>query len=317
MPRVTSPSRDLLQSGNPVHELSALVALVRSHLFGPARLTAAVDYYGSAVDLIKTAMYGGVGAQHVVLSTIESAAIDSATSEVHAWIEAGLSVRSFLDSEYPQNLLSVHNRPPWLFLAGYWNPDQDSKAVAVVGTRKASVEGIQRARRLSRDLVAAGYTVFSGLARGVDTAAHLAALKAGGRTIAVMGTGILRRYPRENAKIADAIIESGSALISPFAPEQPPTKWTFPVRNVAMSGMCLATIVVEAGETSGARMQAEAALYHGRSVFLPSSLVRAHSWARGLVETGLHGVRAVEVASTDDVLGRLQLAPSYTPAVAA
>jgi DNA processing protein len=156
--------------------------------------------------------------------------------------------------------------------------------------------------------------VFSGLAKGIDAHAHIGALRGGGRTVAVMGTGILRRYPAENAKLADAIVEAGGALLSQFFPNQPPTRWTFPKRNVTMSGLSLATVVVEAGATSGAKMQAEAALTHGRSVFLPSSLVAAHSWARRMVSEGFKGTLATEIHSTDDLLHRFD--PSSTAPLA-
>jgi DNA processing protein len=171
-----------------------------------------------------------------------------------------------------------------LFIAGKWDDSIDMRAVAIVGTRTASEDGCKRAYRLARELGAAGITVISGLAKGIDTCAHMGALKSGGRTVAVMGTGILERYPKENAALADSILRSGGALLSQFFPEQPPTRWTFPVRNVTMSGLSVATVVVEAGASSGARMQAQAALTHGRPVFLPTSLVEAHAWARKLVE---------------------------------
>ncbi len=310
----TPPDGD---GGRP-DELVALVALVRSHVFPADELSAAVDYYGSAAAVLDQVLQGSLPAasgQHALIGT-DDALIQRVAGEVAGWRREGLDVRTVLDDTYPPNLLSIHNRPPWLFFQGAWDSVRDSRAVAVVGTRQATDEGIRRAHRLSRELVEAGFSVFSGMARGIDTAAHIAALQAGGRTVAVMGTGIHVRYPRENARLADSIVAAGSSLVSQFLPAQPPTKWTFPARNVVMSGLALATAVVEAGETSGAKMQAEAALLHGRSVFLPSSLVAAHGWARRLVETGIRDSRAVEVGSTDDIVKRLTLDESLAPPLA-
>jgi DNA processing protein len=149
-------------------------------------------------------------------------------------------------------------------------------------------------------LTQAGVTVLSGLARGIDTAAHQAALDAGGRTIAVMGTGIRTIYPKENRELAARIIERG-ALVSQFWPETPPRTDTFPRRNIVTSGLSQGTVVVEASATSGAKMQARLALQHGKRVFLLSSLVSEREWARRYLERG-----AIEVRSVDDIVHQLQ-----------
>jgi len=314
----TGPAPIQLESGNRQHELIAIVALVRGQVLKSEQLAASTEYYGSAVEVVRRSLQGRsfANAMEPTLGVVTEENVERARVEVEEWQAEGLDVRSMLDDRYPANLLGIYNKPAWLFFAGHWDEARDSRAVAVVGTRTASEEGLRRAKRLSRELVEAGYTVFSGMAKGIDTAAHVAALKAGGRTIAVMGTGIQKRYPAENAKLADAIVQSGAALVSSFLPRQPPTKWTFPVRNVVMSGMCLATVVVEAGETSGAKLQAQYALHHGRSVFLPKSLVDGHAWARKYVTEGIHGIRAVEVASTDEIVHYLELDSSLAPPLA-
>jgi DNA processing protein len=315
---MTAPHSSQLEPGNSHHELIALVALVRGQVLKAEQLAAATEYYGSAVEVLHRSLregsYGTAAQLTLGMGTEDT--VERAEREVEDWRAQGLDVRSMLDDRYPANLLGISNKPAWLFFAGHWDEARDSRAVAVVGTRTASEEGLKRARRLSRELVEAGFTVLSGMAKGVDTAAHLAALKAGGRTVAVMGTGILERYPAENAKLADAILESGGALVSSFHPHQPPTKWTCPVRNITMSGLCLATVVVEAAATSGAKLQAQYALHHGRSVFLPKSLVDGHAWARKYVTEGIHGVRAVEVASTDAIVHHLELDPSLASPLA-
>jgi DNA processing protein len=169
----------------------------------------------------------------------------------------------------------------------------------VVGTRAASAEGLRQAEHLGHELVARDVTVISGLAKGVDAAAHEGTLAAGGRTIAVMGTGIERIYPREHAELAERIVESGGALVSQFWPDSPPTRFRFPMRNRTMSGMALGTVVVEASGTSGARMQARIALEHGKRVFLVSGLVTRETWAQRFLERP----GATEIGDVDEVLG--------------
>jgi DNA processing protein len=202
-----------------------------------------------------------------------------------------------LDEAYPLNLRLIYNLPPFLFVRGTEWTDADVRSVAVVGTRSPSPEGVKRATQLADQLVKAGVTVVSGLARGIDTAAHRATLSGGGRTIAVIGTGITRSYPRENTALAEEIVQSG-VLVSQFWPSTSPAKWTFPRRNVVMSGMAQGTAVVEASSTSGARMQARLALEHGKKVFLLRSLVTAQPWARKFVaERG-----AVEVSAVSEIV---------------
>jgi DNA processing protein len=190
-----------------------------------------------------------------------------------------LCFTTILDAEYPPSLRLIFNPPPFLVTRGTLR-DVDARGVAVVGTRDPSSEGVQRARRLARELAEAGITVYSGLAKGIDTAAHLGALEAGGRTIAVVGHGLLRPiYPKENIELAARILEQG-ALVSQFRPDTPPSRYTFPMRNAVTSGLSQGTVVVEASRTSGARMQARLAAEHGKRVWLLSSLVENFDWAR-------------------------------------
>jgi DNA processing protein len=158
---------------------------------------------------------------------------------------------------------------------------------------------LRQAAELAEGLAARGVPVISGLATGIDTAAHVAALGVGGRTVAVIGTGLRRAYPKENAELQHRISEEGLVL-SQFLPDAPPTKTSFPMRNAVMSGYAVATVVVEAAWRSGARMQARLALEHGRPVFLLDTLLE-HDWARDYASRpGATVVRDVE-----DVLSRL------------
>lgn len=229
--------------------------------------------------------------------TVE-ARLEQAASAIEEARDGGARLVTVLDREYPTNLRLVHNLPPFLFYRGVLERE-DARGVAVVGTRDASPDGLQRARQMSRGLVAAGVTVISGLARGIDTAAHEEALKHEGRTLAVLGTGILRTYPAENGQLAERIADRG-ALVSQFWPSQGPAKYTFPRRNVVTSGLSQGTVVIEASSTSGAKMQARLAIEHGKRVFLLANLVTAQPWARGYVERG-----AIPVGSVQEVLDLL------------
>ena len=210
--------------------------------------------------------------------------------------DEGIRLTTVLDDDYPVNLRVIDNLPPFLFYRGEFQPG-DAYSVAVVGTRVPSPEGLARARKIAGHLAEHGVTVLSGLARGIDTASHDATLKAGGRTIAVLGSGIRRVYPRENAGLAERIAATG-AVVSQFWPDTAPTSYTFPRRNVVTSGMGQGTVVVEASATSGAKMQARLAIEHGKQVFLLASLVTTRDWARSYLKRP----RVHEVADVDDVI---------------
>lgn len=188
---------------------------------------------------------------------------------------------SVLDAGYPVNLHAVHDRPALLFVRGALSAS-DERSVAIVGSRRASDDGLAHARRLATGLAEAGYVVTSGLAAGIDAAAHAASLDAGARTLAAIGTGVDRVYPSAHAPLQRAIAERG-AVISCFWPEQAPSRQSFPLRNRVMSGLTRATVIVEASSTSGARGQARRALAHGRPVCLVSTLLE-QPWARELAE---------------------------------
>jgi DNA processing protein len=229
------------------------------------------------------------------------AVVRAAVEELVASTERdGIRLTTVLDDDYPLNLRVVDNLPPFLFYRGRLDLS-DALSVAVVGTRDASQEGLGRARKMSALLAQHHVTVLSGLARGIDTAAHSACLDAGGRTIAVLGSGIRRIYPPENEALAERIVAAG-AVVSQFWPDASPTKATFPRRNVVTSGMGQGTVVIEASSTSGAKMQARLAIEHGKLVFLIASLVTSHKWARSY----LGRPRVYEVSDVDDIIRRLR-----------
>jgi DNA processing protein len=168
------------------------------------------------------------------------------------------------EAEYPAHLLAVPIAPSTLHVRGAL-VDGDTLAVAVVGSRRATPYGLAVAETLAADLAARGVTIVSGLARGIDTAAHRGALRVGGRTIAVLGSGVDVVYPPENARLAEEIVASG-ALLSQFAPGTPPLPHHFPTRNAVIAGLSLAVVVVEAAERSGSLITARLAAELGREV---------------------------------------------------
>ncbi|WP_233288864.1 DNA-processing protein DprA [Kitasatospora sp. MBT63] len=231
--------------------------------------------------------------------------LDAARERVAAELEAaervGARLVTVLDEAYPANLRLIPNLPPFLFHLGELSV-RDGRSVAVVGTRNCTEDGRRRAARMTRGLVDADVVIYSGLAKGIDTAAHQEALTSGGRTVAVMGTGIASKiYPAENTSLARSIVDAGGALFSQFWPTSTPARWTFPRRNVVTSGSTLGSVVIEASSTSGAKLQARVAAEHGKQVFLLHSLATSEAWAADM----LAGHRAIEVFELEDVLDRL------------
>jgi len=223
----------------------------------------------------------------------------------------GATVVTVGDRTYPPNLGPVANRPPFLFHRGPLGI-LGRRLIAVVGTRNPSEAGVTAARELAGDLANARVVVVSGLAAGIDAAAHEAALRAGGRTVGVLGHGIARRvYPEENRWLAGALLAGGGALVSQFWPDQAPDRRTFLSRNVTTSGLCLGTVVVEAGERSGARQQARRCIEHGKLLFLLRRLVDTEPWARRYADRS--GVEVVDRA--DQILSAVERATVPRPQV--
>lgn len=177
----------------------------------------------------------------------------------------GIRAVSRGDAEYPGLLKEIHDPPPVLFVKGAFLPD-DADSVAIVGSRDASAYGLRMAERLAFDLALAGITVVSGMARGIDSAAHKGAMKAGGRTIAVMGSGFRHIYPSESGKLVQEISAQG-AVVTEFPSDVGPLKYNFPKRNRIISGLSKGVVVVEAAAKSGALITADFALEQGREVF--------------------------------------------------
>ncbi len=264
----------------------------------------------SAVDVLRRRL-GLEDTLFPETKAVESA-IDAAMEQIQAWNRVGIGVHAFFDDDYPEQLRGIHQMPPILFSRGMTAADH--RAIAVVGTRQASPHGLKIATAVASELARNGVTVVSGLAKGIDSAAHRAALACGGRTVAVIGTGINRAYPRENADLQERIAREG-LVISQFWPDAPPSRQSFPMRNAVMSGYSAATVVVEAPAKSGARIQARLALAHGRPVIMPRELLR-NDWAREYAERpGVHVVGGVDdiLTVTDKVITELNTAPDALP----
>lgn len=221
---------------------------------------------------------------------------------------------------YPARLEQTKDAPRFLFVRQDVNV-LDLPSISIVGTRKASDEGRSRARRLAHLLARRGIAVCSGLALGIDEAAHLGALEAGGVTIAVIGTPLTRVYPREHSGLQERIGFVG-AVVSQFHPASKTLPLCFPLRNATMSGLSLGTVVIEASETSGALVQARKALQQGRKVFIPKSAVddarlrwpKQYADQRGAyVFSTIDDL--VDVLVAEDLLPRREVAPAAAKAV--
>jgi len=214
----------------------------------------------------------------------------------------GITVLTWNDAAYPNRLKQIDQPPPVLYVRGEIL-DEDAWAVAIVGTRRLTVYGRQVAEELGTFLAQRGITMVSGLALGVDAVAHEATLRAGGRTFGVLGCGVDRIYPPEHERLAAKVIECG-ALISDYAPGTPPNSVNFPPRNRIISGMSLATVVVEAGETSGALITATFAAEQGREVLAVPGNIHAPQ-SKGTNRLIQQGARPL--LKPEDILEALEL----------
>lgn len=219
----------------------------------------------------------------------------------------GAQVIGLGEPDYPQWLARTYDPPLVLYVLGALLSEEGERSVALVGSRAATPQGLAFARVLGRDLAAAGVTVVSGLARGIDAAAHRGALEARGRTVAVLGSGLNRLYPRENQDLAASIVAGRGAVVSEFPLDAAPLRANFPRRNRVIAGWGRAVLVVEAGEKSGALITARAALDEGREVMA----VPGHpTWAGASGANALLRDGALVVRHADDVLEELRLARS-------
>lgn len=269
------------------------LAISRVPYIGPARIERLMDTFGA----LSVAWSASPEELRLVLEPRPLSELLAARSRVDPADELdrldrlGMSVVHPGHRSYPRLLGEISGRPSILYVRGALAPADDA-SVAIVGTRRASPYGRQAAERIATELAQAGITVVSGLARGVDAAAHRAALEAGGRTIAVLGSGPDVIYPAEHSRLAEQILESG-AILSELPPGAKPDAQNFPARNRIVSGMTLGTLVIEAPLRSGALITASFAADQGREVFvIPGSIfAQTAEGTNGLLRDGARLVR--------------------------
>ena len=279
------------------------LTLVRG--IGAVRLRALIEHFGDAASAWQSSpdelRAAGMGPKVIerLLEARKSVDLDQLWDKI---IAQGIKILTWDDELYPPRLKEVEQPPPVLYVRGELLPE-DHFAVAIVGTRKITPYGRQVTEELSMFLAANGVTVISGLARGVDAVAHSAALKAGGRTLAVLGSGVDRIYPPENRALAEQMMTRG-ALISDYPVGTAPDASNFPPRNRIISGLSLAVVVVEAGETSGALITAEFAAEQGREIFaVPGSILAPQSKGTNkLIQNG-----ALPLLTPQDLMQALNL----------
>ena len=272
---------------------------------GPVRLRLLISRFGSLADAWQADALQLAGAgldQKSIAALIAARKSITPERELEAVERAGIVALTWVDETYPRLLRQIDDPPPTLYVRGSIQ-DVDAWAVAIVGTRRATVYGREVTEMLAGDLVRNRITIVSGLARGIDAVAHQAAIDAGGRTIAVLGCGVDVVYPPEHRKLAQQIIDHG-ALVSDYPPGTQPDANNFPPRNRIISGLSLGAIVVEADEQSGALITATFAAEQGRDVFaVPGNILnRSSRGTNQLIQKG-----AKLVLDTNDILEELNL----------
>lgn len=278
-------------------ERAAWVGLHLVPGIGPTRFRRLLEHFGSAQAAWQAparALQAAGLPQSVVEALLTTRRRTQPLALLEDWEKRGIRVVTQEDPDYPPRLRHISQAPPVLYVKGRWQPEDDW-AVAVVGTRKATAYGRRVAEDVARFLAQHRVTVVSGLARGIDSMAHRAALEAGGRTVAVLAHGPDQIYPPEHRHLARRIEEQG-ALISDYPPGTRPEAAHFPARNRIISGLSLAVVVVEAGERSGALITAAFAADQGRDVFaVPGSIYAAQSQGTlRLIQQGAYLLRQPE-----------------------
>ena len=211
----------------------------------------------------------------------------AAEAEIKAVRKLGGDILLLDDGVYPSSLREIYDPPIVIYVKGSWSECLDQPCIAVVGSRRCSTYGQNSALMIARDLAQRGVTVVSGFARGIDAAAHRGALEAGGRTVAVLGTGIDEYYPRDHKKLAGEILDNGGALVTQFPLGTPPVSENFPYRNRIISGLSLGVVVVEASENSGSLITARLAMEQNREVFaIPGNITSRNSFGTNYLIKG-------------------------------
>jgi len=251
-----------------LNELEALVILASIPHLGSIKIRLLLHYFGSAIEALaasveEIARLPGFGPK-ISSQWIKCRQNTSWKENLNLAEHMGVDIIPFTSPRYPKHLLEISDHPVLLYMKGTLEK-KDQRSIAIVGTRQASIYGLEMAEKFGYELTRCGFTVVSGLARGVDTAAHKGALQ-GGRTLAVIGSGLADIYPQENERLAQEIAQKG-ALISEFPMATPPDRQNFPQRNRIVSGMTMGTLLIEAPRKSGAMITMEKGLAQNRKLF--------------------------------------------------
>lgn len=282
----------------PPAELEARLRLHRLPELGPKRFMTLMKAFGSASNAISApaSAWRALGLPAQCAEARRAPEIRDGAAHALAWLDGPAHYLLMWDQpDYPALLAQINDAPPLLFVAGDTSI-LEKPQLAMVGSRRASRPGMDTAAAFSRSLAGAGFVITSGLALGIDAAAHQAALDVGGQTIGVLGTGLENFYPQRNRRLAEAMIAQGSAVLSEFPLDAPPHASNFPRRNRIISGLSLGVLVVEASVASGSLITARLAAEQGREVYaIPGSI--HHPGARGchqLIRDGAALVETVE-----------------------
>jgi DNA processing protein len=292
--------KSLVSSASAAAHLREWLALSATPGLGPTRAKRLLERFGDAARIFRASLteleaagLSAASAQSIALG----ASLRMADQELEKARQAEAQVLVPDHPAYPRQLLEIYDPPMVLYVRGAAEI-LEQPGIAMVGTRHPTPYGVGMAERLACDLAARGLIIFSGMARGVDSAAHRGAVKASGKTVAVFGTGVDLIYPRENQKLSEQILAMGGALVSEFPVGTAPVPQNFPIRNRIISGLSRGVLVVEAGEYSGTRITARCALEQCREVFaVPGNVTNKQAWGPNtLIKQG-----AKLVATWEDV----------------
>jgi DNA processing protein len=282
------------------------IALNMTPGVGPRAAARLLERFGSAEGVF-AALRSELERLRLRPEAVESIVLRDRHAEAERELERvralGADVLILDDGAYPALLSEIADPPVTLYVRGEWGACFDAPCVAIVGSRRCSTYGQNVASMLARDLAARGVTIVSGLARGIDAAAHRGALEAGGRTVGVLGTGIDEVYPRDHKKLAEEILARGGALVSQFPLGTPPIPENFPYRNRIISGLSLGVVLVEAAENSGSLITARLAMEQNREVFaVPGNITSRNSFGTNYL---IKGAGAKLVQQWQDVAAEL------------
>ena len=266
------------------------IALNMTRGIGPRAAAKLLERFGSAAAVFR-ATRAELERVRLLPEAVESIIArdlhDTAAAEIKNVRALGGDLLVLDDGVYPALLREIYDPPIVLYVKGAWSACLDQPCVAIVGSRRCSTYGQNAALMLARDLAQRGVTIVSGFARGIDAAAHRGALEAGGRTIAVLGTGIEENYPRDHRQLGQEILAAGGAMVSQFPLGTPPVSENFPYRNRIISGLSLGIVVVEAAENSGSLITARLAIEQNREVWaVPGNITSRNSFGTNYLIKG-------------------------------